>query len=147
MRIWYSDLPVLVEDNEVFDMVNSDTPTGFTIGWGINVISYSDVTVRHNKVHDLGAPGHRLETVGLFFRAVGDGNFENWVIENNLIYNLYAQDADNTTNSADCRGIMFRSNSNNNLDGLRIANNTISGLTSGEHVTGIEFDIGSTNQI
>ncbi len=148
MRVWYSDLPVLVENNEVSHMVNSDSPTGFTIGWAINVIGYSNVTVRHNTVHDLGAPGHRLETIGLFFRPVGVGNFENWNIENNIIYNLYAQDADNTYNSADCRGIMFRSNSTgNNLDGLRIVNNTVDGLTSGEYVRGMMFDIGSSNVI
>jgi len=145
MHIWYSDLPVLVEDNEVSWMNNSDTPTGFTIGWAINVIGYSDVTVRHNTVHDLGGPGHRLETVGLFFRCVGDTTYYNWSIENNLIYNLYSQDAANTTNSADCRGIMFRMNNYNNLDGLRIANNTLVGLTSGEYVHGLSFDIGSGN--
>jgi len=145
MHIWYSDLPVLVENNEVSHMVNSVTPTGFVIGWAINVIGYSDVTVKHNKVHHLGAPGQRLETVGLFFRAVGDGDYYNWNIENNLVYDLYAQDADNTYNSADCRGIMFRMNSYNNLDGLRIVNNTVDNLTSGEYVRGMFFDIGSSN--
>jgi hypothetical protein len=147
MRIWYSDLPVLVENNEVSYMNNSDTPTGFTIGWGINVIGYSDVTVKHNTVHHLGGPGHRLETVGLFFRAVGDTTYYNWNIENNLIHDLYAQDADNTYNSADCRGIMFRMNNYNNLDGLRIVNNTVDTLTSGEYVHGMSFDIGSGNML
>jgi hypothetical protein len=147
MHVWYSDLPVLVEDNEVSYMNNSDEPTGFTIGWAINVIGYDDVTVRHNVVHDLGGPGHRLETVGLFFRCVGDRTYYNWDIENNLIYNLYAQDADNTYNSADCRGIMFRVNSANHLDGLRIVNNTLAHLTSGEYVTGLEFDLGGGNML
>lgn len=147
MHIWYSDLPVLVEGNTLEYLANSDQPTGFTIGWGINVIGYSDVTVRHNTVHDIGLPGHRLETVPLFFRAVGIGQYYNWNIENNLIYNIHAQDAENTTNSADCRGIMFRINSDNSLDGLKIRNNTIVGLESGEYVTGIHFDVGSGNII
>lgn len=147
MHIWYSDLPVLVEDNELSYIHNSDEPTGFTIGWGINVIGYSDVTVRHNTIHDIGLPGHRLETIPFFFRATGNGQYYNWVIENNLIYNIHAQDADNTYNSADCRGIMFRSNSYNDLDGLVIANNTLHDLTSGEYVTGMEFDIGPNNHI
>ena len=148
MRIWYSDLPVLVENNEVSYMNNFEEPTGFTIGWAINVIGYDDVTVRHNTVHDLGGPGHRLETVGLFFRCVGDRTYYNWNIENNLIYNLYAQDADNTYNSADCRGIMFRlNNMSNHLDGLRIVNNAIAGLTSGEYVTGLQFDLGGGNML
>ena len=147
MHIWFSEQPVLVEDNEVGPIHNSDSPNGFTIGWGINVIGYSDVTVRHNIVHDMGLPGHRLETVGLFFRSMGYGTQTNWLIENNLIYNLYAQDADNTSSSEDCRGIMFRLNSDNNLDGLVIRNNTIAGLTSGEYVTGLEFDIGTSNYL
>jgi len=150
MRIWYSDEPVYVENNEVSYMVNSETPTGFVIGWAINVIGYSDVYVRNNVVHDLGAPGHRLETIGLFFRVSGDQTYYNWNIENNLIYNLYAQDSDNTYNSADCRGIMFRMNSYeppNHLDGLRIANNTVANLTSGEYVMGMKFDIGSSNML
>ncbi len=147
MHIWYSQGAVLVENNDFGPLTNSDEPTGFTIGWGINVISYSDVTVRQNVVHDFGEPGHRLETVGLFFRSVGQGIETDWIIENNLIYNMYAQDADNTYNSADCRGIMFRMNTSNDLDGLVIANNTLIGLTSGEYVNALCFDIGSGNTL
>ncbi len=71
------------------------------------MIGYSDVTVRHNVVHDFGGPGRRIETIPLFFRVSGDGIHENWNIENNLIYDMYAQDADNTYNSADCHGIII----------------------------------------